>query len=248
MEKLPEDQNELALMLRDILVDRATGGYPDENLYRQLRSTFYNQNNTKELLPTFVRTNLTLNSFWQFIKVEADNYSDRRKILHKAFTPLLDYLDSKDTKPSDDLNTETLQSFDLEGVNRVWQKAIERRKTDPEGAITVARTLLETVCKKILDEFDDADYRDDDELPKLYKKTAEKLNLAPDQHTEDTFKSILGSASNIVNGIGTLRNKISDAHGKGGKPVIPSERHANLVVNLSGATATFLVETFNARR
>ncbi|WP_246715459.1 abortive infection family protein [Rhizobium sp. BK512] len=38
---------------------------------------------------------------------------------------------------------------------------------------------------------------------------------------------------------------MTHAHGKGGKlPVRPSPRHANLAVNMAGAMATFLVETF----
>ena len=39
------------------------------------------------------------------------------------------------------------------------------RQDDPEGAITAARTLLETVCKHILDETE-VDYSKDD-LPTL---------------------------------------------------------------------------------
>jgi abortive infection Abi-like protein len=52
---------------------------------------------------------------------------------------------------------------------------------------------------------------------------------------------------NLVNGIGTLRNRLSDSHGRGGKPVRPSPRHASLAVNLAGGVATFLVETFLAQ-
>jgi len=44
---------------------------------------------------------------------------------------------------------------------------LERRATDPEGAITAARTLLETVCKHILDEKGEP-YEDGIPLPKLY--------------------------------------------------------------------------------
>ena len=47
-----------------------------------------------------------------------------------------------------------------------------------------------------------------------------------------------------MNNLGTLRNKIGDAHGQGGRPIKPGERHAALAVNLAGAVATFLVETF----
>lgn len=234
-------------MLEGIIIAAATGGSAQDHHYQTLRSEFMNNPTTRALLPDFVRIYRNLDAFWPYIKKEASTYAERRQLIAIAFNPLMDHFEGANSKPSDEINSDTLQSFDAESVSRVWQKALERRKTDPEGAITVARTLLETVCKKILDEFDDVEYKETDDLPTLYRKTSLKLNLAPDQHTEDTFKSILGSAANIVNGIGSLRNRISDAHGKGGKPVLPSERHANLVVNLSGATATFLVETYNAR-
>ena len=67
-------------------------------------------------------------------------------------------------------------------------KRLARRHTDPEGAITSARTLLETVCKRVLDETGTA-YSDKDDLPALYKVVATKLNIAPSQHTQDTFPS-----------------------------------------------------------
>ncbi|MFP3547641.1 abortive infection family protein, partial [Rhizobium sp. SIMBA_035] len=103
--------------------------------------------------------------------------------------------------------------------------------TDPEGAITAARTLLETVCKHVLDEVR-TPYTDKEDLPKLYGMVAQKLNLAPSQHTEEPIKAILGGAMNLVNGLGTLRNRLSDSHGRGGKaPVKPAARHAALAVN-----------------
>lgn len=45
-----------------------------------------------------------------------------------------------------------LSSIDSERVKRLWTKALERRVSDPDGAITAARTLLESVCKHILDD------------------------------------------------------------------------------------------------
>ncbi len=59
-----------------------------------------------------------------------------------------------------------------------------RRTADPEGAITVARTLLEAVCKHILDGLGIA-YAPRDDLPKLYGAVARGLRLAPDQHREE---------------------------------------------------------------
>jgi hypothetical protein len=61
-------------------------------------------------------------------------------------------------------------------------------------------------------------------------------------------KQILGGCSAIVNGLGTLRNKLGDAHGKGASPVKPSARHAELAVNLAGTTALFLIQTYEANK
>jgi hypothetical protein len=87
-------------------------------------------------------------------------------------------------------------------------------------------------------------YGDRDDLPKLYNEAAKHLNLAPSQHSEEVLRAILGNCQSVVNNLGTLRNKIGDAHGQGRRPIRPGVRHAALAVNLAGAVATFLVETF----
>lgn len=178
-----------------------------------------------------------------FIKNAAGSYAERREIIRTAFNVVVEHLEGRNRAPSDPNVSDTLQTFDSDGVHAVWTKALARRSSDPEGAITVARTLLETVCKRVLEERAVA-FTDRDDLPKLYGLTARALNLAPDQHTEEPIRAILGGAITVVNGIGTLRNRFSDAHGRGGRiPVRPSPRHASLAVNAAGAIAAFLVET-----
>ncbi|OUS04151.1 hypothetical protein A9Q96_14410 [Rhodobacterales bacterium 52_120_T64] len=61
--------------------------------------------------------------------------------------------------------------------------ALDCRSSDLERAITLARTLLEGVCKWILHEAD-VDWVKADDLPAFYKETAKELNLTPDNHTE----------------------------------------------------------------
>ena len=84
-------------------------------------------------------------------------------------------------------------------------------------------------------------------MPDLYKLTSKELNIAPSQHTEDIFKQILGGVSSVVNGLGALRNRLGDAHGKGKAQIRPAQRHAQLAVNLAGATALFLIETWQSK-
>ena len=156
------------------------------------------------------------------------------------------HLEGANSAPLDGVASDVLQKFDVDGVHAVWEKALARRHTDPDGAITSARTQLETVCKRVLDEAAVA-YSEKDDLPALYRAVSLQLKIAPSQHTEDTFKRILGGATSVVEGLGSLRNKIGDAHGQGRRPIKPTSRHAQLAVNLAGAMATFIVETWIAR-
>lgn len=244
LDDIPASLVEQVRMMEGVLIARATGSSADSRVYEHLRGELIRNTTLNNLLPSFVRTYRNLDAFWPFIQDQAETYRERRRLITVAFTPLIDHLESKHTSPVDAAASDALRSFDPEGVYAVWAKALERRNSDPEGAITVARTLLETVIKRILDETGGG-YDEKDDLPKLYRTVAERLNIAPSQHAEEAIRSILGGAMTIVNGLGTLRNKLSDSHGRGGLPVRPAPRHASLAVNIAGAMATFLVETFN---
>ena len=139
-----------------------------------------------------------------------------------------------------------LQGLETAGVYAVWQKALERRHRDPAGTITSARTLLETVCKHVLDERGIA-YSQTLDLPVLMKMTVEQLDLAPTGTSEIAFKRMLGSAASVVEGLCAPRNKIDDSLGHGKRPVKPSARHAQLAANMAGAAALFIVETWETR-
>jgi hypothetical protein len=246
-DELPESKIERVALIEKILIASATGGSQDNPTYELIRRDLINDLSIRDLLPSFLRTYRNLDAFWPFIKNEAASYAERRQIISGAFTELMDNLEGFGNAPADGIASFALEKFDAEGVHFIWMKALERRRTDPEGAITLARTLLETVTKRIIEESGKS-FLEKDDLPKLYFKAAELLNLAPNQHEEDAIKSILGGATQIVHGLGTLRNRFSDSHGRGGRlPVKASARHANLAVNTAGAIATFLVETFSER-
>jgi hypothetical protein len=61
------------------------------------------------------------------------------------------------------------------------------------------------------------------------------------------LKQVLGGCTAVVEGIGAMRNALGDAHGKGKSSVIPGAWHAELAVNLAGASAIFLIETWEER-
>lgn len=148
--------------------------------------------------------------------------------------------------PGEGSANDVLESFGEEIITHLWNKALTRRAVDPEGAITASRSLLESTCKHILDQAS-ISYESVHDLGKLYRLTAGRLRLSANQHDEEVFKQILSGCANAVIGLGSMRNRFSDAHGQGPKAVRPARRHAELAVNLSGALAAFLIQTFQAR-
>lgn len=243
---LPASAAERALLLRNGLISQATNGSMQDGTYKALRKEFMADPDTCELLPAFVRTCHDPGDFWSYIKVEFSTYAERRTFIREAFTALLAFLERRGT-PAAELISDVLISYDEDGVHRAWQKALKRSGDDPEGAITSARTLLESVCKNILDDSGGTiAYAPGDDLPKLYRAVAETLNIAPSQHTEEVFRRILGGCTSVVEGLGALRNKVGDAHGQGKRPVRVAPRHAHLAVNLAGTMAVYLIETRTA--
>lgn len=246
---MPTDPSERILAFRNGLIAEATGHSIDGSVYRLMRSELMNDAGLARLLPKCVRVCQDRGDFWEFIKAEFPTYAERRAYLREEFAPLIERAENLGVIPNRDLIADTLRSLEEGEVHRVWSKAVERCANDPEGAVTSARTLLESVCMHILDGIaaPEPRYKPGDDLPKLYRATAEALNLAPSQHTEAVFKQLLGGCTTVVESIGAIRNRVGDAHGRGRKPVKIAPRHAHLAVNLSGAMALFLVETAAAK-
>lgn len=136
-----------------------------------------------------------------------------------------------------------VEKIDVAYVTKQWEKLTERLGTDPEGAITSARTLLESVCLYILDSRGKIlDVKGD--LPALYKATAETLGLDAKKEDDAAIRQVLGSCAGLAQGIATLRNQFGDAHGRLGADA--QRRMAHLAANVASTLCTFLIESFEA--
>lgn len=242
-----------AELLQNTMIARATGHDGSNMEYMQLRAALMNEPSIQPYIPHMVKTCRDLDQFWIAMKRLTESYSSgiyqaRKVYIWEEFNPLLSRLENAGS-PSDDSVSETLEKFDSEHIQAAWARALDRRIENPEGAITLAKSLVESVCKHILDHAGDPDsYSKRDDLPALYRKTAKTLGLSPDQHTEEAFKKILGGCAQVVVGLGELRNRVGDAHGQGLRPVKPLPRHAQLAVNLAGSMSAFLIATWEARQ
>jgi hypothetical protein len=135
-----------------------------------------------------------------------------------------------------------------------WRKSLQKvdfgemkNRSVVPTEITAARTLIETVCKHILDE-KGISYGDNPELPELYGLVAKELGVAPSQQIDNVMKQVTGGCFSVVNGVGAMRNKLGDSHGKGKSAAAVLERHAHLAVNLAGTLAVYLVETWESQK
>ncbi len=125
-------------------------------------------------------------------------------------------------------------------------------ETTPHIAIGIAKELIETCCKSILEERNIL-YDKNWDLPRLMKETTKLLKLTPDDISNEvkaasSIKQILGSLSSVVQGIGELRNEYGSGHGKNGKFIGLQPRHAKLAVGAASTLAIYLLDTHESKR
>lgn len=112
---------------------------------------------------------------------------------------------------------------------------------DFDGAITNARSLVETLLISIEKELDPSAPEPDGDLVRSFNRVRVLLNLDPSRKDiSDALKQVLTGLTSVINGLATMRNKMSDAHATSYKP---AKHHAKLAVNSAKTVADFLFET-----
>ena len=134
-------------------------------------------------------------------------------------------------------------TLSLPNVKADFERALSSIESDPGGAITSACSTLESVAKSILDGLGKP-YPKNQSIQPLVFATLRELTLAPDQYSEAEIKRILGGLVNTPAGIGVLRTKYGDAHGRGTEFTELLPRHARLAVNAASTIGLFLLETY----
>ena len=121
-----------------------------------------------------------------------------------------------------------------------WREAQRLLTTKPESAVREAVSLVESVCKHILDAHGEepSDY----EVGKLLKQCRRVLGL-----NQTSTSELLSGLTTLVNGVRSPRNTQSDAHGKGPKDAPMNAIDARLIVTAAGSACMFLMEKHRAR-
>ena len=135
-----------------------------------------------------------------------------------------------------------LSVVDAPHVRDLWVKAVSRVPTDPSGAVTAARSLLESVCKHVL--FDrGVPFSSTAELPQLFDAVLQVLSFSPRAQTDRRLRRVAGNVQAVVGGVASLRADLGDAHGKRPDDPTATPEQAELAVNLAGAVALYVTRT-----
>jgi hypothetical protein len=138
-----------------------------------------------------------------------------------------------------------LSVIDAPHVRDLWRKAVSRVPTDPSGAVTAARSLLESVCKHIL--FDRGlSFSPTADLPQLFDAVLQVLQFSPRAQTDRRLRQVAGNIQAVVGGVASLRGDIGDAHGKNPDDPLATPEQAELAVNLAGAIALYVTRVAGA--
>jgi hypothetical protein len=116
------------------------------------------------------------------------------------------------------------------GLTHVEQqvKSIEEAVAkNPSLAFDLAKTLVESVCRAVLSERN-ISFREDDDLPKLFKTASQHLPFLPptasgEAEVRDSLRRTLGGLTTAIQGICELRNKCGFASHGSGAPRPPME-------------------------
>ena len=216
--------------------------------YRQLRTALLGDPRVEAVAPAFLRQCRDLDDFWPYIRDAVPDppgggvWAARRAHVNAALAPAFD-LAEKSGHAGDDEIAETLNELSADRVQLAWQRAMQRRDSDPPAAITAARSLLETTCKHILGRLG-VPFATTESLGTLYSAAARAVGVHPST-ADGNLKSFLGACTNLASTLGELRNERGDSHGPAeDAPPDLGAPYGSLVVNLAGGLAAFLVAAF----
>lgn len=116
---------------------------------------------------------------------------------------------------------------------------------NPALAFDLARTLIESVCRTVLDERS-ITYSTDDDLPRLFRMATNVLPLLPriasgESQTRASLRKTIGGLSTAVQGICELRNQCGFAsHGSGSPRPVMEAVQALLAAQSADTIVSFI--------
>lgn len=130
------------------------------------------------------------------------------------------------------------EEFILEEIDKCSKKI---NLCDYSGAITSARSLIESVLLFLYKEVYGEEIKYDGNLQNLFNLVQKQLRFAQPQSTNDLLRNLTEELVQIISAISSLRNKTGDAHGHINNLEKPTRAQAVLIVNSAYSFAEFML-------
>lgn len=140
--------------------------------------------------------------------------------------------------PADNALDDLLSQLPSHVVRERWEKALLRRKDDPSGAVTAARSTVEAALKWIIEQRGGKPQNNNKDL---FNGT---INILGIETQGRPVENLIEGIDLIMRGIGEMRNKQGDAHGLSSTKHPLSDSEAGLCVNLAGVVVLYFLEEF----
>ncbi|MBN2571863.1 MAG: abortive infection family protein [Ignavibacteriales bacterium] len=134
-----------------------------------------------------------------------------------------------------------------EFIQEQIQKCQEKiQREDYNGAITNARSLLESIFLAIIERDRNAEVKNDGDLIKQWKDVRKIMKMEADKESMPEFLiQIISGLTTSINGFAALSNNAGDRHANKFKT---SKHHAKLAVNFAIALSDFLLESWDYQK
>ncbi len=213
----------------------------DENRIKLISDLFHYYENNMEFE---YNKNYEDDSYWGS---NYSRYDEKYARIYNKCKVIMDRLEGSAsiiTKTADELK----DKFSSEYMSHQIELMLSLRSSNPTQAIGLAKELIESCCKTILDDFGIA-YDGNDNVSQLTKKTMDVLNLLPENvqatvQEEDAIKSVLGNLRAIPTKLAEIRNPFGSGHGKSASFQGLEARHAQLAIGSSITFVDFIWSTF----
>ena len=216
-------------------------GASDENRFKLISDLFryYEENMEYEYNPNYED-----DLYWGS---NLSRYDERYARIYRKCKSIMDRL-TGGTPTIAKTAGELKDKFSSEYMSQQIDLMVSMQSTNPTNAIGLAKELIESCCKTILDEMGIV-WNKNDDVPQLTNKTMDALNLLPAnvQATDqgaDAIKAVLGNLRAIPTKLAELRNQFGSGHGKSVSFKGLEERHAKLAVGSSITFVDFIWGTF----
>lgn len=195
-------------------------------------------------VPVVIKTCIEMEEFLTFTYDGNTHQNEALLFIQDTFNPFIDIVRERsisvqfipvEFKPPNNLTYDHIR----DELKKCDRKIFEQ---DYAGAITNARSLLEGVLKEIIFTITGEHPDPKNDLVKLSNDARKILNLDPSKpEIIEPLKQVITGLASTVQGLGTIRNVISDSHSR---KYEPDAHHAILVVNASKTIASFIFGTF----